>query len=353
MSNTIKGVEIFAAGKWNGDEFTIEDLDGMIAAFNENKTTLPPYLKLGHDDEQKLLQADGLPAAGWVENVYRKGDKLFADFRDIPDKVYQLIDKGAYRKVSIELYHGLEIMKKKVKNFISAVSLLGADMPAVQNLGDILARYGLKDYDKKIKAFTDDAVSAKIYHYELNKKQNKGGRMPTLEQEIAEKNVELKALQEKLAKAETEASKFKAETQESKKKIEDIEKALDETRKEFKTAAEQLKQAEIDKQVAELESAKLISPAMKPFVKNLLDSDKKEYSIKLKDDEKTFSRYDLTKEILKLAQGSAVNFDDNSADVEGEPSTFSQKAMDDKIKKYMADNKCDYATAYKAVMKDK
>ena len=147
----IKGVEVFSTGKWNGDTFSEKDLDAMVLAFNATKDHIPPYLKLGHDPKQRLLQADGLPAAGWVEKLYRNGSKLIADFRDIPAKIYALIEKGAYRKVSIELYQGLEILDNKFSHLVGAVSLLGADTPGVQNLDDILARYGLKGYDKKIK----------------------------------------------------------------------------------------------------------------------------------------------------------------------------------------------------------
>jgi hypothetical protein len=50
----IKGVEIFAVGTWNGDVFTSQDLDEMVLAFDANKATLRPFLKLGHNEEQTL-----------------------------------------------------------------------------------------------------------------------------------------------------------------------------------------------------------------------------------------------------------------------------------------------------------
>ena len=91
----IKGVEIFSTGKWNGDNYTREDLEEMVLAFEETKAGARPYIKLGHDAKQKLLQADGMPAAGWIDRVYIKGEKLMADFVDIPGKIYALIEKKA------------------------------------------------------------------------------------------------------------------------------------------------------------------------------------------------------------------------------------------------------------------
>ena len=72
--NNISGVEIFSCGEWNGDEYTIDDLNSIVSTFEETKVGVRPYLKLGHDEEQKLLQEDGLPAAGWVDRIYVKGE---------------------------------------------------------------------------------------------------------------------------------------------------------------------------------------------------------------------------------------------------------------------------------------
>jgi hypothetical protein len=47
-SYNLKGVEIFSAGTWNGDKYTVDDLHGIVEAFNETKGGVQPYLKLGH-----------------------------------------------------------------------------------------------------------------------------------------------------------------------------------------------------------------------------------------------------------------------------------------------------------------
>ena len=137
----IPGVEIFSVGTWNGDEYSIEDLQGMVQAFEKHKTTVRPFLKLGHDEDQTLLQKDGYPAAGWIDRLYIAGEKLVADFSSIPKTIYQLITNKAYRNVSSEIYCNVNIGEESHKYMLGAVALLGADTPGVMNLSDILGMY--------------------------------------------------------------------------------------------------------------------------------------------------------------------------------------------------------------------
>lgn len=343
----IKGVDIFAAGKWNGDEFTEKDLDAMVANFEKTKKHIPPFLKLGHDNEQALLKAEGLPSAGWVEKIYRVGNKLKADFRDVPAKIYDLIEKGAYRKVSIELFQGLEILEQKFNYLIGAVALLGAETPGVMVLDDILARYGLKDYDKRIKSFTDGAESVKIYEYE-NETQ-KGGGVP--DKDLIDAKATIKDLEAKLEAASKDLAKFKKNDEKANKELEQAKKDLEQLQKDFAQSAQKLKETEIEKQVAELEAAELCTPAMKPFMLQLLDADKKDFSIKKDDEEKALTRFELIKETLELAKESDVNFDNNSADTKGKSKDFSEESVKKEIEKYQEENKVNFSVAYKAVMK--
>lgn len=137
----VKDVEIFSVGKWNGDEYTEEDLDAMVTAFNELKHELKPYLKLGHDNKQTLLQKDGLPSAGWIVDLKRMGKKLLADFSSVPRKIKELIEKKAYGRFSSEIYWNLKQGERNFKRVLKAVALLGADTPAVSNLNDFIELY--------------------------------------------------------------------------------------------------------------------------------------------------------------------------------------------------------------------
>lgn len=155
--NEIKGVEIFSAGVWNDNPYTVDDLHEMVKAFNENSTGARPYLKLGHDPKQRVLKKaleyeehDGMPAAGWVKNLYVVGEKLLADFFDIPEKIFKLIEQKTYRKVSSEIFHNISIGEKKYGKMLAAVALLGADNPGVMNLNDIMSVFNKFEgtYDK-------------------------------------------------------------------------------------------------------------------------------------------------------------------------------------------------------------
>lgn len=152
MSFSINGLEIFAVGKWNGDSYTQKDLEAMVASFD--KVGFAPPLKLGHTEDQKFLQKDGLPAAGWVDRIYVKGDKLLADVSRIPKKVYALLKNGAYRHVSSEIYWNLKRGDSVFSRVLKAVALLGVETPAVSGLSPIDAM--LSQYMKAYKASVED-----------------------------------------------------------------------------------------------------------------------------------------------------------------------------------------------------
>lgn len=180
VTKDIKGVEIFATGTWNGQKFTTADLDAMTEAFNETKDQIIPPLKLGHTPDQKLAQEDGLPALGWVQNLYRQGNKLIADFSKMPQKIFDLVQAGGYRKVSIELWRNMKAADKVYPMMIKAVSLLGADTPAVQTLDDIIALYSIKMEDP---AHQFSAEAAETFELEKNEIHEEDTAMPlTLEQ---------------------------------------------------------------------------------------------------------------------------------------------------------------------------
>jgi hypothetical protein len=140
---SINSVEVFSAGEWNKDKYDITDLQSIVSAFESLKTGLRPYIKLGHDNEQKLAKSSGLPSVGWVERLYIRGEKLFADLNYIPKKVYELIKSKAYRKVSCEIYWDLDVNGIKYPRVLGAIALLGAESPGVMNLADILGNYSL------------------------------------------------------------------------------------------------------------------------------------------------------------------------------------------------------------------
>jgi hypothetical protein len=137
----IKERIIFSAGVHNGDLYTEDDLAQIEIAFNECKGKLRPPLKLGHNELQELWQNDGMPSIGWIDNVKKVGADLVADFIKVPKTIYELITAGAYRTVSAEIYWNAVIEGKKYPYALKALALLGADIPAVKSVSDILSLY--------------------------------------------------------------------------------------------------------------------------------------------------------------------------------------------------------------------
>jgi hypothetical protein len=120
---SITGVQIFRAGKWNGDTYTVSDLDAMAAAATEVSFGIP--IKAGHTDE------GGKPALGWVENLRRVGESLYADLVALPKKVFDAIKSRGYDAVSAEIYWDLDRNGKTFPRVLKALALLGAEIPAV------------------------------------------------------------------------------------------------------------------------------------------------------------------------------------------------------------------------------
>ena len=133
-------IEVFSTGVWNEEEFTVEDLNKMAVNFKLLQGVHKPPLKLGHDDNQKFMdQTDGGPALGWVSNLKVSGEKLIATVSDVPDKVWELIKAGRYKRQSAEIYEDVTYKGNAIGPVLRAVALLGADIPAVTNLEEIHA----------------------------------------------------------------------------------------------------------------------------------------------------------------------------------------------------------------------
>lgn len=338
----IKGVEIFSTGKWNGDNYSTDDLKEMVNAFEETKAGARPYIKLGHDPKQKLLQTDGLPAAGWIDRVYIQGDKLMADFVDIPSKVYALIKQKAYRKVSSEIFWNIKIGAKTYKRMLAAVALLGSDTPGVMNLSDILALYNQKDNFEKLAQI--DQIELYSLDLDLNKKENLNMKTE------AELKLEAELALEKKQKeaTETQLKEFKAKQEADEKELAELKTFKAEAEKEKLKLLEEKETAETEKWFSELTQEGLATPAMKEFVIESVGPEKKVYT------SKNLNKKDVMKEILKLFKASSgVNLDEGSQGGDkGKEDAKLFAEMDKKAKEYAKEKNVSYGQAMKAVMKD-
>jgi len=136
-------VEIAAAGRWNSStagwvDITRADLKAIADAFVALKDTVKPMLKLGHNNKQPLINAsDGQPALGWVSALKLVGDKLVATFNDVPEVLHSAIKSKRYSRVSVELDRNVKVAGGQYPWVLSAVGLLGADIPAINTLADL------------------------------------------------------------------------------------------------------------------------------------------------------------------------------------------------------------------------
>ncbi len=142
---TFEGVEIARTGTFEAQTgrvtFTTKDFDEAEKAYNALKENHRAVIKLGHDEHQQLLQEDGLPNAGFLENIRRQGQKLLADLTDVPEVVAGMVQAGRYNARSIEAMRNFEVDGTKWPFVITGLALLGADLPAISSLEDVAAVY--------------------------------------------------------------------------------------------------------------------------------------------------------------------------------------------------------------------
>ena len=124
--------------------FTTADFDEAERAYNALHQVHHAPIKLGHDEQQALLQEDGMPNAGFLENIRRRGDRLMADLVNVPETIAALIDQGRYRARSIEAFRNMEVDGRRWPFVVTGLALLGADLPAVDGLKDIVQLYTSK-----------------------------------------------------------------------------------------------------------------------------------------------------------------------------------------------------------------
>ncbi len=147
---TVSNVEIFATGTHNGDAYTKDDLDTLVNSFYALQDELKVPVKLGHTSDEwnaELAKKIGVPkeiidgedgqgsiALGWLDNVRRKGTKLVADLKQVPEKVADWIESGLYKAVSCEIWQNYKSGDKTYPYALCGLALLGAELPAVRNI---------------------------------------------------------------------------------------------------------------------------------------------------------------------------------------------------------------------------
>lgn len=136
----IPHVHIFTAGPWKGYHYRLSDLDDMVRNFAEFSSGPNPLLEvpfiIGHEEDQDFT---GIPAMGWVKTLEREGRDLFGDVEQIFPSIARLVEAGAYRHVSPEIYppdsppEGVPIRGCALRR----LAALGGQLPHIKQLADM------------------------------------------------------------------------------------------------------------------------------------------------------------------------------------------------------------------------
>lgn len=281
-ANIIRGIEIFATGTHNGDEYTEKDLDDMVSAYKA--LDFKPALKVGHVKDKV-----GSPAYGYVENLRREGQKLLADFSSMHDSVVEAIRKRSYDRLSSEIYFNFKRGKDVFRRALKAVALLGSEVPAVAGLVPLhkvqfSAESGFEKesaFDVSLSVSTDSIVatlSERVAALTTLMKDHDMKTAAQVKKELAELNrkiAELKGKSGNEAELKTLAEKVEALTEEV-KTLETAEDSAAEN-KELKARlakleTEQKARDEKDrKREAKEHAAKLTVPAFVPTLTALFE----------------------------------------------------------------------------------
>lgn len=316
--------EIFAVGKWNGIDVTQEMLIELANNFSRLADFIDVPLKLGHNEEQQMT--DGEPALGWVDKVWVEGEKLFAKFVDLPDIVFDAIEKKRYKNVSIEALFDVNHKGVDYGTVLTAVALLGTDMPAVNTLSDLQTYMTANNL-----AFSSHATFSK----KPSDKSEKSTMTPEEKAEFDRLKAENEAKDKLIAGHATEKAKFTTESAEKDAKI----KELEGEKETSKFAAEK---KEVEEDLEGLVKDKKITPAQRDKL--------------LKDcDEKTIDSVKFTISTLKENKPMGKQ-DEQAKDDKSDEEDNSEQSPDEKVRrkarKYANENKVSFSVAVKEVLGD-
>lgn len=387
------GVEIFAAGHHNGDDYTEQDIDDMITAYN--MLDYVPPLKCGHGEDKP-----GMPALGWVKNLRRVGSKLVADFTDMPDIVHDYVKSKRFNTVSAEVYWNLKRGGNQFRRALKAVALLGAEIPAVAGLkplhelfsAEAVVKFGeaktvvssTDDQTPSNQANKDEQMSKeleeKLAKFEADLTAEKAAReaAETKAKEAADKATEAEArvtqlstqlqttgvdtVLHSLGEREREA-KF-AQERSARESAEKVAKAEKEAREAIerqyateKAAREALEETQRRDRIDRVASSCRI-PALRPFVQQFVDLATKTPDAKVYNEKgESITALKAIEEFVTYANANAGKMlqlvssqtKDIREDGDGEDAAAE---VDKRARKYALDHKATYPDAMKAVLQE-
>lgn len=244
----MKFFEVFKAGTYPQGNFTQAEVQELAKNYDPSFCEAPITL----DHEQKG------PAYGWVDSLKEENGTLKASFKDLADDLKEYVQKGKYKKISVEIYRELEGKKP----YLKAVSFLGASIPQVKGMKAVEFKDGESDiYIFDTTGGTDGTGGTNT----TNETDELKATIKELEKQVAEfeekakKNTEIKDLKSKVKDLNIQLAKFKDEAE-----------GKEELARELKEIKENLRNKDfnefIDKQIEE----GILTPANKDAVFSIL-----------------------------------------------------------------------------------
>ena len=154
---TLPETPVFKVGKWNGQEFTSEDVYKIVENYELLKDSFLPSIKEGH--EHGILVGLSSPkedqeALGYINSMRTDGEYIFATFEVTPEVYYSKFENKSLRYKSCEIWMEWPKDGEIVGPVMTAVAALGIDPPAVADLGEInLLQFSKKEGKREIIAF--------------------------------------------------------------------------------------------------------------------------------------------------------------------------------------------------------
>jgi hypothetical protein len=317
--------DIFAVGKWNGAEFTAEDLNLIATAFNKLKDVHNVPLKLGHNEEQPMT--DGQPRLGRVAEVWKEGNKLFAKFVDMPRVVYEAIKQKLYNNVSIELDIGVEHQENYYPYVLSGVALLGADIPAVNTLDDLQAFMSRGD-----KLHAANHMQFAVDTGNLNREVLDMAEVEKLQAEIETLKATIEAKDEKIAT-------FSKTTTDLESRLEKMEAEEDQRKADEQKATFAREKEDVAKRLEELVKSKVITPAQR-----------ESFMAGWKEDDATIGNMKFSIDVLEKGAPKIEDDQQGRNDNTHESGLSPDELVAQRTHEYMRTQNVNFSTAMKSVL---
>ena len=239
----MKYFEVFKAGTYPQGKFTQAEVQELAKNYDPSFCEAPITL----DHEQKG------PAYGWVDKLKEEDGKLKATFKDLSDDLKEFVNKGKYKKISVEIYRELEGKKP----YLKAVSFLGASIPQVKGMQAVEFKEGESDVYIFEAEVEEDNDTEEIENLKSTIADLKG--QVAKFKEDAKKNTEIKSLKEQVKDLTIELAKFKDEAA-----------GKDELAKELKEIKENLRTKDFNEFIEQHISQGILTPANKDAVFSIL-----------------------------------------------------------------------------------